>query len=89
MPRATPKPDDLDAIAARRAALVAELAAVDEKLKAAELAARDAGRPVLLAALEKVKIAGLDKTDARTIATAIGQHGGAVVAQHLASLRNS
>lgn len=87
MPRATSKFDDLEAITARRAALVAELASVDEKLKAAELAARDAGRPTLLTALEKVKIAAMDKADARAIATAIGQHGASAVAEHLGSLQ--
>lgn len=86
MPRPTTKPDDLETITARRAALVAELATVDEKLRAAELAARDAGRPTLMAALEKVKVATIDRNDAKIIAAAIGQHGGAAVARHLASL---
>lgn len=89
MPRAISKPDDLEAITARRTALVAELAAVDEKLKAAESAARDAGRSILLAALDKVKIAALDKTDAKAIATAIDKFGGAAVATHLASLQTN
>ena len=89
MPRGTSKPEDLEAITARRTALVAELAAVDEKLKAAELAARDAGRATLLTALDKVKIAALDKADARTIASAIEKLGGSVVAAHLASLQAS
>ena len=87
MPRATTKPNDLETITARRAALIAELATVDEKLRAAELAARDAGRPTLLAALEKVKIATMDKNDAKGIATALGQHGGSAVARHLSSLK--
>ena len=89
MPRATSKPDDLAAITARRAALVAELASVDEKLKAAEQAARDAGRPILLSALEKVKIAAMDKNQAKVIANAITQYGGADVAAHLASLKSA
>ncbi|WP_082591519.1 hypothetical protein [Sphingomonas sp. Root720] len=87
MPRAASKPEDLEAIAARRAALIAELASVDEQLKAAELAARDAGRPTLLAALERIKIGAMDKSDAKAIASAIGQHGGAAVARHLESLQ--
>ena len=86
MPRVPSKPDDLETIAARRAALVAELASVDEQLKAAQVAARDAGRPILLAALERIKVAAMDKNDAKAIANAIGQHGGAAVARHLASL---
>ncbi len=52
MPRASFKSIDLSSIEARREALQAELAALDEQAKAAELAARDAGRPVLLAALD-------------------------------------
>jgi hypothetical protein len=89
MPRATAKPTDLSSIDARREALRAELAALDEQAKAAELAAKDAGRSVLLAALDRVKIATMDKTDARSIGSAIGQHGGRVVAQHLATLSTS
>lgn len=86
MPRSTSKPDDLATIAARRDALKAELAALDERSRELELAARDAGRPVLLAALEKIKIATLEKADAKTIAVAIDRHGGKAVADHLASL---
>jgi hypothetical protein len=43
--------DDLAAIEARREALKAELAALDELAKAVEQAARDAGRPLLIAGL--------------------------------------
>jgi len=86
MRRAASKPADLSSIEARREALRAELAALDEQAKSAELAARDAGRPVLLTALDRVKIAAMDKADARSIASAIGLHGGRVVAQHLAEL---
>ena len=89
MPRTTSKLIDLETIAARRAALVAELASVEMKLKAAELTARDSGRPILFAALEKIKIAAINKSDARSIARAIGEHGGAAVAQHLGSLKSA
>ncbi len=89
MPRASSKPADLSSIEARREALKAELAALDEQAKAAELAARDAGRPVLLAALDRVKIGATDKTSARAIASAISLHGAEAVAQHLASLPTS
>ncbi|EZP56487.1 hypothetical protein [Sphingomonas sp. RIT328] len=82
------KADQLTAIKARREALAAELAALDERAKAAELAARDAGRPTLLAALERVKIAAIDKADARAIAAAIARHGGKAVAAHLALLES-
>lgn len=82
----TRKVVDLESIKARRAALKAELAALDEQAKAAEEAARDAGRPVLMAALDRVKIGALAKTDARTIAAAIAQHGGKAIANQLAAL---
>jgi hypothetical protein len=86
MPRTPSKPNDLAAIEARRETLRAELAALDEQAKAAELAARDAGRATLLSALDRVKIGAIDKADAKEIANAIGTHGGKAVAVHLASL---
>lgn len=89
MPRPSSKPADLSTIEARREALRAELAALDEQAKAAELAARDAGRPTLLAAFDRVKIAAIDKSDARAIAAAIGHHGGKAVARHLAKLETT
>lgn len=89
MARSSSKPADLSAIEARRESLLAELAALDEQAKAAELAARDAGRPVLMAALDRVKIGKMDKAHARSIASAIGLHGGEIVAQHLAALSQS
>ena len=82
----TRKVIELTAIEARREALKAELVQLDELAKAAEQTARDAGRPVLIAALERVKIAAIDKADARAIATAISNHGGKAVAGQLASL---
>ncbi len=81
------KLDDLVAIDARRQELRAELAALDERAKAAEQMARDAGRPTLLAALDRVKIAGLSKHEARVIARFIEQHGGKSVAAHLSSFQ--
>jgi len=80
---------ELAAIEARREALKAELAQVDAQAKAAEIAARDAGRSVLTAALERVRIGGLSRVEARAIASAIGQHGGRAVADHLSSLKSS
>jgi hypothetical protein len=62
--------DDLAAIHARREALRSELAELDQRAKEAELAARDAGRPTLTAALDKVRIPAMDKTDAKAIAAA-------------------
>lgn len=77
---------EIAAIEARREALRAELAQLDEQANAAELAARDAGRPVLTAALERVKIGAMDKSAAKAIASAITKHGGESVARHLATL---
>jgi hypothetical protein len=82
------KANQLIAIQARREALAAELAALDERAKAAEHAARDAGRPTLLAALDRVQIASIVKADARAIAAAIAKHGGKAIAAHLASLES-
>lgn len=86
MARSSSKPADLATIKERREKLQAELAELDAQEKAAEAAARDAGRPVLVAALDKIKIAAMDKAEAKAIATAIGRHGGKAVADHLASL---
>jgi hypothetical protein len=80
------KLSDIAAIDARREALRAELAKLDEQARAAEVAARDAGRSILLSALNRVKIAAMDKKDAKLIASAIGTHGGAAIAQYLSSL---
>ena len=82
----TRKVVELATIEARREALKAELAQLDEQAKAAEQTARDAGRPVLTAALDRVKIGAIDKADARAIATAISNHGGKAVASQLAAL---
>lgn len=82
----TKKVVELAAIEARREALKAELAALEEQAKDAEIAARDAGRPVLLAALERVKIGAIERYEAKAIATAIAKQGGKVVADHLRAL---
>ncbi|MEI5688864.1 MULTISPECIES: hypothetical protein [Sphingomonas] len=58
------KANQLAAIQARREVLQAKLVALDERAKAAELAARDAGRPTLLAALGRVKSATICKPTA-------------------------
>ncbi|WP_332794943.1 hypothetical protein [Sphingomonas sp. RB3P16] len=86
MPRSAAKPDDLATIEARRETLREELAALDQRAKAIEIAARDAGRPVLLAALDRVKIGAIEKADARVIAQALSDHGGKAVAANLTSL---
>lgn len=86
MARSSTKPADLAAIKERRERLQAELAELDAQEKAAEAAARDAGRPILIAALERIKIATMDKADAKAIATAIANHGGKLIAEHLTSL---
>ena len=66
---------DLATISAERARLQAELARLDEAEKAALEIERDAGREVLLAALDKVKIARMDRGQAKAIAQAIGALG--------------
>ncbi|MDR6710233.1 hypothetical protein J2X73_004638 [Novosphingobium sp. 1748] len=86
MRRRTNTGDDLATIEARRNALKAELAELDQRAKEAELAARDAGRPTLVAALDKVRIPAMGKAEAKAIATAIAQYGGDAVASHLASI---
>lgn len=86
MPRTSPRKSDLAAIQARRAALKAELDDLDRQAKEAEEAARDAGRSVLLAALDRVKIAAMDKADARAIAKVIAAHDASAIALRLAEL---
>jgi hypothetical protein len=78
---------DLESIVAERARLEAQLAELANREKEAREAARDAGRPVLLGALEKVKIGELTRQEAKTIATAIGKLGGAEVARLVAKAR--
>lgn len=83
------KATDLATIEARRAALKAELAELDDQTRAAEQAARDAGRPTLIAALDRIKVAALTKGEAKAIADAIALHGGRAVAEHLATYRTA
>jgi len=86
MPRPSTRTNDLASIDARREALRAELAALDKRAKDVELAAMDAGRETLLAAIAKVKIPAIAKGDAKAIALAIAKHGGAAVAANLAAI---
>ena len=86
MPRRSLKADDLATIEARREALRSELAELDERAKVVELAARDAGRHVLISALDRIKISAMGKDDAKGIASAIAHHGGKAVAAHLSTL---
>ena len=76
----------LESIKQERVKLEAALAAIVQREKEAEDALRDAGRPMLLAALERVKIPELDRSDARAIAAAIAKHGAAKVAAALGGL---
>ncbi len=86
MPRAKKIEGNLDAIAAKRAALEAELAEVTEAERRAREAERDAGRDELLGALAKVKIARMDRNVATAIAKAIEKHGSAKIAEVLSAL---
>lgn len=79
------KAADLETIKQERVKAEAALAAIIQREKDAEAAVRDAGRPVLIAALERIKIAAMDRPDAKAIADAIAKHGGAKVA---AAVRN-
>lgn len=76
--------NDLPSISAERARLEAQLAEVAAREKEALEAARDAGRPVLLSALEKVKIGEMNRQDAKAIAVAITKLGGTQAAKLLA-----
>ncbi len=74
---------DLDAIAAQRARLEAELARLDDLEKQTREMARDAGRDTLLATLGRVKIGAMTKGSAKAIAGAIAADGGDEVARKL------
>jgi len=74
---------DLATISAERKRLQAELARLDEAEKVALETERDAGREVLLAALDKVKIARMDRGQAKAIAQAISALGADEIIQKL------
>jgi UDP-N-acetylglucosamine transferase subunit ALG13 len=74
---------NLDAIAAERARLKAELSKLDALEKQARQAVSDAGRGTLLAALERVKIGSMSKAAAKVIAVVIAAEGGDEVAKKL------
>ena len=74
---------DLATITAERARLQAELARLDEAERVALETERDAGREVLLAALVKVKIARMDRGQAKAIAQAISAFGADDIIQKL------
>lgn len=74
---------NLDAIAAERARLKAELSKLDALEKQARHAASDAGRGTLLAALERVKIGSMSKAAAKVIAVVIAAEGADEVAKKL------
>ena len=85
MARARKVEGDLSAIAAERARLEAKLSELNEAEKRAREAERDAGRAVFMAALERVKIGAMSKSEAKAIAKAIETLGGATVASRLAA----
>ena len=74
---------DLETISAERERLLAELARLDEAEKAAIESERDAGREALLAALAKVKIPRMDRTEAKAIAQAVGTLGPKAILERL------
>jgi len=73
--------EDLNSIIAERTRIETLLAEIVEKEKAAREVERDAGRAPLMTALDKVKIAPMSSSDARTIARSIAQLGGSKVAE--------
>ncbi|MBJ7526354.1 MAG: hypothetical protein JHD10_03875 [Sphingomonadaceae bacterium] len=75
--------NDLAGIEAKREMLKAELAKLNDAEKRVRQATLDAGRSVLLAALQKVKIGKMEVADAKAIAKAIETLGGAAAAQKL------
>jgi hypothetical protein len=75
--------NDLAGIEAKREMLKAELAKLNDAEKRVRQATLDAGRSVLLAALQKVKIGKMEVADAKAIAKAIETLGGSVIAQKL------
>jgi hypothetical protein len=75
--------NDLAAFEAKRKMLKAELAKLNEAEKRVKQATLDAGRSVLLAALQKVKIGKMEVADAKAIAKSIETLGGSVIAQKL------
>jgi len=80
------KMPDLNTIRLERAKLETKLAAIIQREKEADAVQRDAGRSALMAALDRVQIGAMERTDARTIAAAIAKHGGAKVSAALANL---
>lgn len=75
---------DLAGIAAEKAKLEAQLAALAEREKVTREAALDAGRGFLLAALERVKIPAMDRVEARALATAVAGLGASEALRRLA-----
>lgn len=80
------KSGDLQSIRQERAKLETMLATVMQREKEAEEAQRDAGRPMLLAALDRIKIGAMERPQAKAIAAAIAKHGGAKVAAAMTRL---
>lgn len=80
------KSPKIDAIQQERSKAEALLADIIKREKEALASLADAGRPVLLAALDRVKIADMERSEAKAIATALAKHGGAKVAAALAGI---
>lgn len=74
-------PSNIDAIEAEMTKMQERLAALADAKRKALDEQRDIGRPVLLAALAKVRIGDISKSDARAIARAIERLGPARVAE--------
>lgn len=68
-----------------RARLEEQMRELDAAAKRARDAQADAGRPTLLAALEKVKIGEMTRSEAKAIANAIGAVSAAEIVAKLAA----
>lgn len=81
-------PASLEGIDAEVARIEERLAALAMARKKALEAEQDAGRPVLMAALARVRIAALSRRDAKSIARAIEQLGPAHLADIVSQIRS-
>lgn len=83
MAKPSKTPSQVTAIDEEMARVEARMAELKLAKKRALEAEQDKGRPVLLAALGKVRIGAMDKDQAEAIAKAIGRHGPVRVAEML------
>lgn len=83
MAKQSKAPSQVAAIDDEIARIERRMAELRQAKKQALEVEKDKGRPLLLAALDKVKIGAMDKDQAEAIAKAIGRHGPVRVAEIL------